>query len=316
MMAYSNRFVVSILVNGKIQKELNDSTVELPFDTEYSIRFRNKHRDRRAVVKLYIDGEEQSKNGYVIQPNSYVDIERNSYSPRKFLFVAPDSTEAQDFGKDPENKDRLNGVIEARFYLEKAKPVEVHHHHHHEKKTPWYRRRDIHHHHHHYDGHITNWDMTWFSDPTTDDCPPIPSEIHCCGGGGTTSSAVPPTIQYQAGGVVQPETAPADAELLNSSFGFADAAPTAKRCRAKREVTPGVTVEGSYSSQRFRKVDIDLEEQFTTVKVFLRGHQQEEIAEIQEGGGFGAVKGGYCPNCGAKRKPAKANFCHVCGHKY
>jgi len=143
-MVYNQRFVVSVLVNGEILKENPDGSVSIPFGAEYALKFRNKHRDRRAVVKLFIDGEEQSKGGYVIPPNDSKIIERNSYVARKFRFVAQDSTASQDMGKDQTNSEGFNGVVEARFYLEKEQPKvqEVHHHHHHHPRPvrnprPW-----------------------------------------------------------------------------------------------------------------------------------------------------------------------------------
>jgi len=295
-MAYSQRFVVSILVNGKVQKELGDNTVELPFGSEYALRFRNKHRSQRAVVRLYIDGEEQSKSGYVLQPNGFVDIERNSYSPTKFLFVAPDSADAQDFGKDPDNKERLNGVIEARFYLEKEQPVvkEVHHHHHDHwrDRPPWRRRRD-------------DWVYPCFGDATL--------------GGPVKGSRTDDTTEFGFSNSNEPKMECCSDNADMGKISLNEAAPQALRMvrsRAKkREVTAGVTVEGSHSSQTFRKVEVDLEEQFTAIKVYLKGYQDEERVE-EVASANPSESSGYCPNCGAKRKPPQANFCHVCAHKY
>ena len=55
-MVYSNKFVMCVLVNGKPVEELANGEVQIPFNTEYVLRFRNKN-DRRAVVKFWIDGE-------------------------------------------------------------------------------------------------------------------------------------------------------------------------------------------------------------------------------------------------------------------
>jgi len=65
----------------------------------------------------------------------------------------------------------------------------------------------------------------------------------------------------------------------------AEAAP--KRASAKRAMrrstVAGVTVEGSRSSQTFRKVDIDLEEQFTPIKLILKGYHAgpTEVDEVE-----------------------------------
>lgn len=143
MSMYSNKFVISILVNNQIQKEFSNGDVNLPFGTEYAIRFRNKN-DRNAVVMLYIDGEKMCRGGFIIPVNSYRDIECSSQTLRKFKFVDLQSTEAQEHGKDQVNTEKLMGVIEAHWYLEKTKPVikEIRHDYHHRRKyfpgtSPW-----------------------------------------------------------------------------------------------------------------------------------------------------------------------------------
>lgn len=117
-MVYSNKFVMCVLVNNQIQKELNNGTVPIPFGVEYTLRFRNKN-SRRAVVKFYIDGEDVSGNGYIIPGNSHIDIKRYSNKDESFRFVPLDSQEAIDQGKNGPNLDKVKGLIEAKFYLEK-----------------------------------------------------------------------------------------------------------------------------------------------------------------------------------------------------
>ena len=117
-MVYSNKFVMCIIVDGEIQKELANGTVFIPFGNEYSIRFRNKN-ERKAVVKFKIDGENASGDGYIIDPYSHIDIKRYAHKDCAFKFVSLDSQEAIDFGKNGSNEDRLKGLIEANFYLEK-----------------------------------------------------------------------------------------------------------------------------------------------------------------------------------------------------
>jgi hypothetical protein len=140
-MTYSNKFVMSVLLNGQPQKELANGVVKLPFGTEYSLRFRNKN-NRRAVVHILIDGEDVSGNGYIVPANSHVDIKRHHDVDRSFKFVSLDSADAVDFGKNGPNEDKVKGTIEARFYLEKEHPqcvstsVEHHHHHHYPLPRP------------------------------------------------------------------------------------------------------------------------------------------------------------------------------------
>lgn len=117
-MTYSNKFVMALLVNGVPQTELANNTIVVPFGTEYSLRFRNKH-NIRALVKFFIDRENCSGNGYVIPANSVIDIKRHADKDTAFKFVGLNSVEAIDFGKNGDNPDKVKGLIEAKFYLEK-----------------------------------------------------------------------------------------------------------------------------------------------------------------------------------------------------
>ena len=284
MMAYSQRFVISLLVNGRVQKEFNDGTVELPFGSEYTLRLRNKHKDRRAVCKLFIDGDERSKNGYVIQPNSYVDIRNDSYG-QGFMLVHPESVEAQDEGKDRRNTERLNGVIEGRFYLEKEVPVkEVHHHHHHHPRPrPW------------------PWRAPYYLDSNA---------VEAKGGPSGQSASATFGLSADAGSV---ECSAESAQHTNSSRSRKHKLMKS----ANLETVAGVTVDAGDKGQRFRAVDIDLEGDFVTVKLLVKGIVGTEATEVAEIVDSSQTKSGsYCPNCGAKRKPRRANFCGNCGHKY
>lgn len=140
---YSNKFVVILLVNGQVQQEFANGEVHIPFGSEYSIRFRNKN-DRRAVAKLFIDGERMCRGGFIIPAHSYRDIDCSSQTNRKFKFVDLQSTEAQDYGKDQTNADKKMGLIRVEWHLEKVqekKTYEVHHHHHYQhgrqNRGPW-----------------------------------------------------------------------------------------------------------------------------------------------------------------------------------
>jgi hypothetical protein len=113
-----------VLVDGQIQKELENGTVPIPFNSEYTLRFRNKN-NLRAVVKFYIDGEDVSGSGYVIPANSHIDIKRHSNVDKSFKFVSLDSEDAIDQGKNGSNLNKIKGLIEAKFYLEKKQNYNV-----------------------------------------------------------------------------------------------------------------------------------------------------------------------------------------------
>jgi hypothetical protein len=104
-MMYSNKFVMCVLVNGQPQTEKANWVVTLPFGSEYALRFRNKH-SRRAVVQIYIDGENVSGAGYVVPANDYVDIKRHHDKDRAFKFVSLDSPEQWTPGRTAPTKIR------------------------------------------------------------------------------------------------------------------------------------------------------------------------------------------------------------------
>lgn len=128
---YSSKFVMCVLLDGTPQKELANGEIHLPFGSTYTIRLRNRN-SRPAAAKIYIDGENVSGEGWRIPANDKVDIRRHADRDVSFKFVDLDSAEAIEFGKNGPNHDKVKGVIEARFYLEKDKPapIRVEHHYH------------------------------------------------------------------------------------------------------------------------------------------------------------------------------------------
>lgn len=87
---YNQKLVASIKVKGKILREFKD-TVYIPFSSEYSILLKNLHT-QRAVVNVYLDGENVVPGGLVIDPGRSVDLERwikngNLSEGNKFKFI-------------------------------------------------------------------------------------------------------------------------------------------------------------------------------------------------------------------------------------
>ncbi len=247
-MAYSNKFVACVIVNGQILKELENGVVPIPFGSEYSLRFRNRN-DRRAVVQFFVDGENVSSNGYIIGANSVIDIKRHSGVDRAFKFVSLDSDEAADFGKSGPNADKKKGLIEARFYLEKVAPnpqIVDHHHYHH--GAPYIN---------------PNWGI--YTQPTW------------VGGlGGFTSCNT--DTQHSIGSCSGDVTLDFDNSCLRSatpkrSRSFVTPA-SLRKCGPKLD--DGCTVEGASTGQSFAVVSIDVEDTFTTVKMFLQGYDSSQ----------------------------------------
>lgn len=286
-MVYSSRFVLAVLVDGKIQKELHDGTVPIQFGREYALRFRNKN-NRRAVVKFAIDGENVSGNGYIIPANDAIDIRRHFNKDATFRFVDLDSPEAVDHGKNGPNTDGSKGVIEAKFYLEKDYPVKVpyniHHHHWHERRieinpNPW---------------PVPNTPCPypypmWSNGPT----PGQSSGTTWCSTNtaGQSDCGIPSKINF---------TMPPQINLPPAVFPcLGTPAPLQEGC----------TVEGGRSGQTFTTEYIDLETDFTLLRCILKGLSNTVYAPTTAG----EV---YCTNCGAKKTRHADNFCGVCGKKF
>lgn len=306
---YSNKFVISILVNGQVQKEFANGDVNLPFGTEYAIRFRNKN-DRQAVVKLYIDGEKMCRSGFVIPPNSYRDIECSSQTLRKFKFVDLQSTEAQDHGKDQVNAEKLMGVVEAHWYLEKAKPVvkEIHHHHNHHYPVP-----------------------QPYPVPVPRPWPwRHPDYYYTCNANARMSGFESCSKAQVAGSPEAGVLGDPPASMMPAStcaVESVDGAAVQRRGMAQaKAVRDGATVEGSYSSQRFGDMNVDLEENATVLRLQLKGYDPVVLEVVENGAEVPLVDHGpknepatetrYCDKCGAKVAKKSSRFCHQCGNKF
>lgn len=304
-MVYSNKFVFCVLLDGRPQKELANGQVSLPFGTEYSLRFRNKN-NRRAVVEIWIDGENVSGNGYIIAAHDYVDIKRHHDIDRSFKFVSLDSEDAIEHGKNGPNHDKVKGTIEARFRLEEERPKVIY--------------RDVHHdHHHHHDHYVPRPIHPWYERPiwltSANDNSGQPTyksggegdgmcypsgHSNCSTGGGKGMSAgglisndtyASPDeggmdMECSTGGGTQSSLGPRKmrSRSKTTTLNFDDVA-TFKRINAAPEpLQDGCTVEGYSTGQTFRTVHIDLESAETSLKLFLVGFEEdvEEVAEVRK----------------------------------
>jgi len=256
---YNNRFVVCLLIDGKPQRESKSGMVQLPFGTNYALRFRNKH-PKRAVVKFFIDGEEASGNGYVVPANGFIDIERFANVAKKFKFVDLDSEDAIDYGKNGE-QDGTKGLVEARFYLEKERVYPS------QPLIP-------------YDPPYNPWPYNPHDYPPF--APPPPpcvwtnNNINYLGlnsSGGThcsSFSANAKSLYDPVNGCVRGVHANLGNTLDVEAFigGITN---------------DGVTVEGEYSSQNFGTTYLDYDmNNYTTVKLFLRGMAPEIAVARQQ----------------------------------
>jgi hypothetical protein len=74
-MMYGNKIAAAIKVNGKVLREFKD-TVYVPFGSEYTILIKNLHT-QRAVINIYIDGDNVVPGGLVLNAGQEVDLERS-----------------------------------------------------------------------------------------------------------------------------------------------------------------------------------------------------------------------------------------------
>lgn len=122
MMAYLNNYVVSIIHKGKPQREFGsdgERTVELPFNSEYSIRVKNS-TNTRALVEVSIDGMSifSGSKTLILEPRRTVDLERFVDDLRegaKFKFVSKLMAEGSGHS-DPTSSDF--GIVTVNFIPE------------------------------------------------------------------------------------------------------------------------------------------------------------------------------------------------------
>ena len=121
-MMYSNKLVASLKANGKILREFKD-TVYIPFGSEYSFLLKNLHT-QRAVVNIFIDGENVVEGGLVIDAGREVNLERyiknsNLTEGNRFKFI--ERTAAIEDG--PRGIKLEDGLIRIEFQYEMPRPV-------------------------------------------------------------------------------------------------------------------------------------------------------------------------------------------------
>ena len=119
---YGNKVAAAIKVNGKVLREFKD-TVYIPFGSEYSILVKNLN-SVRAVVNIYLDGENVVPGGLVIDPGREVDLERwikNSNLSEGNKFKVIERTQAIEDG--PRGIKLEDGLIRIEHQFEIPRPV-------------------------------------------------------------------------------------------------------------------------------------------------------------------------------------------------
>jgi hypothetical protein len=121
-MMYNQKLVASIKTKGKILREFKD-TVYIPFASEYSILLKNLNTVR-AVVNVFIDGENAVPGGLVIDPGQSVDLERwvkngNLTEGNRFKFIERTAK----IEEGPRGIKEEDGLIRVEYQFEIPRPV-------------------------------------------------------------------------------------------------------------------------------------------------------------------------------------------------
>jgi hypothetical protein len=121
-MMYNQKLVASIKANGKVLREFKD-TVYIPFGSEYSFLIKNLNT-QRAVVNVFIDGENVVPGGLVIDPGRTVDLERwikngNLSEGNRFKFI--ERTQAIEDG--PRGIKLEDGLVRVEYQFEIPRPI-------------------------------------------------------------------------------------------------------------------------------------------------------------------------------------------------
>lgn len=252
-MPYNNKFVLNAVLNGQIVPDRNGGNIVLPFGCEYGLRLRNRH-NRRAVVKVEIDGEDISGGGWIIPANSFIDVDRPVNVSKKFKFVSLTSEDAADFGKDGPNYGRVNGTVTASFSLEEEHPAMY---------CGWtYPHTGYH---YPYPSHDLPWQQNTYSYGCDVKSRQYVNTL-------VGSASAPSGHSSVLGPVNMNSTAVSQGNVstdtgLNSALSVNDSAA----------VQDGCTVEGSDSDQKFSNAYIKIESNATIVKMFLRGYNPDDV---------------------------------------
>lgn len=118
---YGNKLAAAIKVNGKVLREFKD-TVHIPFGSEYAITIKNLHTTR-AVVNVFIDGDNVVPGGLVLNAGQSVDLERstrnnNLTEGNRFKFIERTGAVEQHRGIGIED-----GLVRIEYQFEIPRPI-------------------------------------------------------------------------------------------------------------------------------------------------------------------------------------------------
>ena len=273
---YESKLAAAIKVNGKVLREFNKDTVYIPFGAEYSILLKNLNT-KRAVVNIFIDGQDIVEGGLVLNAGQEVDLERfvkngNLTEGNRLKFI--ERTAAIEDG--PRGVKLEDGLVRVDFQFEQPVPA--------------YRPPPI-------------WTTTYGNNqiyPQGGLSGAMPTSYNVNGALRSVDfSANGATVQAQATAAVNQYCA--DNGIVNKSEVH-DGAATMDWCQ--NEV--GITVPGSKSTQKFSTVYMGTmeAEKFSMVFKLLGGEAVKKAVTVNHKP--------KCVTCGKQNK-ATAKFCTECG---
>lgn len=120
-MMYESKLAAAIKVDGKVLREFKD-TVHIPFGSEYTILLKNLNTTR-AVVNVFIDGDNMVPGGLVLDPGREVDLERsikngNLTEGNRFKFIERTGSVEKHRGIGIED-----GLVRIEFQFEQPRPI-------------------------------------------------------------------------------------------------------------------------------------------------------------------------------------------------
>jgi hypothetical protein len=291
-MMYESKLVASLKANGKILREFKD-TVYIPFGSEYSFLLKNLNTTR-ALVNVFIDGEDMTPGGLVLNAGQEVDLERsikggNLTEGNRFKFI--ERTSAIEDG--PRGVKLEDGLVRIEFQFEKP-PMRV-------SELPRNIFNDI------------NFGSLSGSIGTSDN-------FRYTGSRDTYTNAsynvngMMRSVDFSKNGEVTAQAASASIDKYCADNGIInkmdahDGMATMDSYVPKNDV--GITVPGSKSTQKFQTTYMNaLESEKHTIVLKLLGETEDNKPVLKPVTTKHKPK---CVTCGKQNK-ATAKFCTECG---
>jgi hypothetical protein len=286
-MMYQSKLVASLKANGKILREFKD-TVYIPFGSEYSFLLKNLNTTR-ALVNVFIDGEDMTPGGLVLNAGQEVDLERsikggNLKEGNRFKFIE----RTQSIEDGPRGIKLEDGLVRIEFQFEVPRPL---------FNTPQYppgvRTSEY--------TSVTDKYSNWIS------ASGATTSISQMNVGGSLRG-----VDWSKNGEVTAQAASAAIDKYNSDNGIInkmelhDGSATMDWCQ--NEV--GITVPGSKSTQSFTTTYMNaLEPEKHTIVLKLLGETPDNKPVLQP---VNVKMKPKCVTCGKQNK-ATAKFCMECG---